>query len=107
MGPAAMNGMATDGQCFDKRALLEGELIGGMKLACRQEHTFPHSAIHHHAEDLQVLAAVSISLPTGKASFAVYVWLDGTAIAGLHVALRLRPPQRLRPPIRGRGCADN
>jgi hypothetical protein len=56
-----------------------------MQLAPGQNHTFGHAAVHHHAQHLEILAAIRVAFATREAVAAIHIRLHRTAVGRLHV----------------------
>lgn len=81
----SIDGVAANGEGFDKGELIKVERISWVQLVCREEHALAHGAIRMHAEHAERLAAVRFALLAGMAGAAVQVGLDGAAVAWLYM----------------------
>ncbi len=87
--------MTADGEGLHQRQLVQRQPARGVQLARRDDELRPHPAIGVHAQHLQVFAAIARAAAAGEAFLAIDVWLDGAAIAGLHVRDPLAHRQHL------------
>ena len=82
---AAVGRVAADAQRFHQGELLVGEFFGRVQLVGANQKPFAQTAVDHHADDIELFAAVAVALPAGVALAAVHVRFDATAVAGLDV----------------------
>src|SRR6185295_12979252 len=76
---AALDRVVADAERLDERERVGREVAGGVELAGRQDEAGPEAAVGHHAEDLEVLAAVAAAGAAGAAFLAVEVGLHRAA----------------------------